>query len=508
MFETAELGRTISKDEYRAQVPVLRAALLDVQRRLFDASFPVIVVFAGVDGAGKGETVNLLNEWMDPRWIVTRAFGPPSDEESERPEFWRYWRALPARGRLGLFQSSWYSTPVLSRVYRRIGAAAFQARLNRIRRFERMLADDGALILKFWMHLDKKHQRRRLTTLEENPLTRWRVTRREWANWKRYDRFIEAAEEAIRITSRAYAPWTIVEGRDLRYRSLTVGTALLGAIEGHLGQRAAPPERRPRGVAVRTAAVGAPGHRVKVSGPASILSKLDMTQKLPPKKVGRRLEEAQGHLNLLQRRAAERGISMVMVFEGWDAAGKGGAIRRVAAALDARTYQVISIAAPTDEERAHHYLWRFWRHLSRRGRVTMFDRSWYGRVLVERVEGFAQEHEWRRAYAEINQFEEELVENDTVLVKYWLHVTSDEQLRRFRERKRSPWKQWKLTPEDWRNRRHWADYEVAVSDMVERTSTLVAPWTLVEANDKWFARIKVIETACARLDQAMAKVDA
>lgn len=506
MFETAELGRKISKADYKAQVPVLRSALLDVQRRLLDASFPVIVVFAGVDGAGKGETVNLLNEWMDPRWIVTRAFGPPSDEEAERPEFWRYWLALPARGRLGLFQSSWYSAPVLDRVYGRIALETFHARLARIRRFERTLADDGALILKFWMHLDKKGQQKRLTMLEKDPLTRWRVTRREWANWKRYDRFIEAAEEAIRFTSRADAPWTIVEGGDHRYRSLTVGTALLNAIQDRLGRavRARGRRRPARATPLSATAIAVSSRHPRVAGHVSILSTLDTTLTLPAKAVDRRLERAQGRLNLLQRRAAGHGVSVVLVFEGWDAAGKGGAIRRVAAALDARTYQVISVSAPTDEERAHHYLWRFWRHLGRRGRVTMFDRSWYGRVLVERVEGFADEGEWRRAYAEINQFEEELVEHDTVLVKFWLHVTSNEQLRRFRERQRSPWKSWKLTGEDWRNRRRWAAYEVAVTDMVERTSTHTAPWTLVEANDKWFARIKVLETVCDRLEQALA----
>jgi polyphosphate kinase 2 (PPK2 family) len=205
----------------------------------------------------------------------------------------------------------------------------------------------------------------------------------------------------------------------------------------------------------------------------------------------------------LQRKAQENGISTILVFEGWDAAGKGGAIRRLTGALDARTYQVIPIAAPTDEERAHHYLWRFWRHLSRGGRFTIFDRSWYGRVLVERVEGFATEQEWRRAYSEINEFEEQLVDHGMVLVKYWVHITADEQLRRFKEREHAPYKKWKLTEEDWRNRSKWADYERAVNEMVERTSTRLAPWTLVEGNDKYFARLKVLKTACRSLKMAI-----
>ena len=194
---------------------------------------------------------------------------------------------------------------------------------------------------------------------------------------------------------------------------------------------------------------------------------------------------------------------MILALEGWDAAGKGGAIRRVTHALDARMYRVIPIAAPTDEERAHHYLWRFWRHLPRLGRITIYDRTWYGRVLVERAEGFASEAEWMRAYKEINEFEEQLTEHGIVLVKYWLHISADEQLERFKERETAPWKQYKITPEDYRNREKMNLYEQAASDMIARTSTEFSPWTLVEANDKRYARIKVLRTLCDRLDAAL-----
>ncbi len=220
-----------------------------------------------------------------------------------------------------------------------------------------------------------------------------------------------------------------------------------------------------------------------------------------------KLARAQAKLNQLHRKALERGVSTVLVFEGPDAAGKGGAIRRLTAALDARHVQVIPIAAPTDEERAHHYLWRFWRHLSRAGRVTIFDRSWYGRVLVERVEGFASEEEWRRAYAEINDFEEQLIEHGTVLRKFWLHITKEEQLARFQAREKTPYKRWKLTDEDWRNRERWDDYAAAVNDMVEQTSTKKAPWVLVEGNDKRFARVKVATTVCEAMARALGDGD-
>ncbi len=491
MFEAAELGSTVSKADYKAQAPQIRSGLLDAQIRLREhGAFPVIVVFAGVDGAGKGETVNLLNEWMDPRWLVTRAFGEPSDEERERPPYWRYWRALPPRGRVGLFLSSWYSPPILDRVYRRIDSDEFDERLTRIARFEQALADEGALILKFWMHLRKSDQKKRLKALEKDPLTRWRVTERQWDHWDLYQKFVAAAERGIQQTSTAQAPWTIVEGLDERYRSLTVARMILDAIRNRAKE---PPTRVALPRQVRT---------VKIPAGSTILERLDMSSSIGDEDFARELEACQGRLNLAHRKTSAKGISSVLVFEGWDAAGKGGAIRRVTAALDARSSQVIPIAAPTDEERAQHYLWRFWRQLSRAGNVTIFDRSWYGRVLVERVEKFAAPMQWLRAYSEINDFEEQLVEHGIVLAKYWLHITPDEQLRRFKERGESPFKRWKLTSDDWRNREKWQEYSLAVNEMVERTSTRVAPWTLVEANDKNYARIKVLKTLCDRLEAA------
>jgi polyphosphate:AMP phosphotransferase len=503
MFEAAELGRSVPKREYDEREPALRGELLAAQVELRSAAFPVIVLFAGVDAAGKSELVNLLNEWMDPRWIVTHAFGQPSDEERERPPFWRYWRALPPRGRVGIFLSAWYSEPVLDGAYGRIRRAELDEELDRIRAFEEALADDGALIVKFWMHLGRAQQKKRLRKLENDPMSRWRVTKLEWKHWKMYEDFVAAAERTISKTSTGKAPWHIVEGSDERFRSLTVGSLLLDAIQKRLGvswreqigRTEGRSERAPARPALASAASSNPG--------LTILSGLDMTQKLSKARYQRDLEKYQGQLNLSVREAREKSVATVLVFEGWDASGKGGVIRRITGALDARSYQVIPIAAPTDEEKAHHYLWRFWRHLSRAGRVTLFDRSWYGRVLVERVEGFASESEWRRAYAEINDFEGQLVEHGIVLVKLWLHVTKDEQLRRFKERERVHYKRWKITAEDWRNREKWDAYEAAVNEMVERTSTRIAPWTLVEANEKYFARIKVLKTVGDRLRRAL-----
>lgn len=504
MFRTAELRRKLPKEDYRQQVPRLREELLTVQMELRKADFPVIVVFAGVDGAGKGETVNQLHEWLDSRWLVARAFGEPSDEERDRPEYWRFWRELPPKGRMALFLSSWYSMPILDHVYGHIGLAEFDERLERIKAFEKTLADGGALILKFWMHLSREAQKDRLRKLEKHPLLHWRISRRDWQHWELYDQFVAAAERTIMKTSTGLAPWKIVEGYDERYRSVAVATVIRDAIRFRLEEsdKAAAGgngEAGPRPKPASPEPVAVP--------PVTVLSRLDMSKTMTKDDYDASLKRYQAKLNQLQRAARERRVSTILVFEGWDAAGKGGSIRRITAALDARDYQVIQIAAPTDEEAAHNYLWRFWRHIPRAGRVTIYDRSWYGRVLVERIEGFARTREWQRAYAEINDFEAQLVERGIVLLKFWLHITQEEQLRRFQEREQIAYKAWKLTEEDWRNRERWADYEMAVNDLVERTSTRQAPWTLVEANDKRHARVEVLRTLCERLEAALAGND-
>jgi len=494
MFESAELGHKIDKAVYNREAPRLRADLLDAQ---FDVGalkkFPVVVLINGVDGAGKGETVNLLNAWMDPRHIYTHAFPPPSDEERERPFMWRFWRALPPKGKIGILFGNWYTAPIVARVFKETKTADLDQAIESINRFEQMLANEGALILKFWFHLSKEAQRKRLKALEKDPDTRWRVTKQDWKHFKLYDRFRVVSEHTLRNTSTAHAPWIVVEGADARYRSLTVGRVLLDAMRKRVAA-----EKK----GAKPTVVSAPP-LPPATDARNLLNALDLSTRVDDKRYRRDLEKYQGRLNLLTRRPAFKTRSLVVVFEGPDAGGKGGAIRRITGALDARQYQVVPIAAPTEEERAQPYLWRFWRHIPRLGRVTIFDRSWYGRVLVERVEGFCAEPDWMRAYAEINDFEDQLVRHGAVLVKFWLAIDSAEQLKRFREREQTRFKRFKITAEDWRNRKKWKDYERAVCDMIDRTSTEIAPWTLVEANDKNHARIKVLRTLVERLEGAL-----
>ena len=489
MFESAELGHKIKKSEYEKEVPLLREALLDVQAELAEkADFQVIILVGGLDGSGRGDTVNLLNEWMDPRHIQTHGMGEPSDEELDRPMMWRFWRALPPKGKIGVFLGSWYTWPILNRVKGRTDAADLEQSLGRAKRLEKMLFDEGALIIKFWLHLSKEMQEKRFTTLEKDPHTRWRVTKRDWKHFKLYDKFREIDEIVIRNTSTAEAPWMIVEGADARYRSLTVGKTILKAMQERLQQTDNPIPK----------ALTPP--LIPSIDNLHILKTLDMTSALEKKAYKSKLGKYQSRLAKLTRDPKFKYMSVIAVFEGNDAAGKGGSIRRVTGALDARSYQVIPIAAPTDEERAQPYLWRFWRHLPRKGRVIIFDRSWYGRVLVERVEGLCDTIDWMRAYSEINDFEAQMVRHHLLVTKFWLTITKDEQMQRFKAREETGFKRYKLTDEDWRNREKWEQYEQAVCDMVDRTSTHMAPWTLVEANSKYFARIKILKTLCEQIE--------
>lgn len=499
LFEGAETGASVPRSEYKRRARGLREDLLEAQTNLREADFPVVVMFAGVDGAGKGSLTNLLNEWMDPRGITTRAFGEPTAPEAARPKYWRFWRDLPPRGDIGLFLSAWYTDPLLQRVYGETTDEELEAQIEEINAFEKTLAEDGYLFLKFWMHLGREAQKARLEELESDPLQRWRVTRKDWEHWTMYDRFIRFSGHIIKRTDTEWAPWTIVEGADAYHRSLVVGEALRDRINERLAESAAAEE-----AAMATTPPAAPDGPARTEiRPVTVLSALDMAKTIDKKVYRSEVLRLQARLNRLHRVARERGRSTILVFEGWDAAGKGGAIRRVTPALDSRDYRIVSIAAPTDEENDHHYMWRFWRDLPGAGRFLFFDRSWYGRVLVERVEGFATQDEWLRAYDEINDFEAQLVNHGSIVVKYWIHITAEEQDRRFRAREETPYKRWKLTEEDWRNRERWQAYEVAVDDMVRLTGTPIAPWHLIEGNDKRYARVSVLDILCDALDRAL-----
>lgn len=490
MFEIAEITPKIEKEDYKAQVPELREQLIQLQHHLKTADFSVVIVLTGLEAGGRSETLHKLYEWMDARFLTTHAAGEVSDEVDERPYFWRFWRALPPRGRIGLFLGGWYAHPLIERFRDKIDDDALDTAMRHIRNFEEALVEDGTLVLKFWFHLSRQAQKKRVKKLEKDPESRWRVQPVDHLLVKHHEEYRRIAERALRETNTAKTPWVIVNGADARGRQLTVARDLAAALAMRLRAQTPAP----------TPVLPATGNGVPR---VSILARLDLTQKLDKDEYKQQLEEYQGQLHVLSRQAYRKGLSTVLVFEGWDAAGKGGIVRRLVSALDPRDYSTVPVAAPSDEEKAHHYLWRFWRHLPRAGHLVLFDRSWYGRVLVERVEGFAREDEWQRAYSEINDFEQQMAEHGMLIVKFWLHIDKDEQGRRFQEREQTPFKRYKITQDDYRNRERWDDYDRAVNDMVERCSTEFAPWHLIEANDKHFARIKVLKTLCKGLEERL-----
>ena len=491
MFESAALPHVLDKASYKAAEPELRQALLDVQFDLLERRrFPVLVLIAGADGAGKGEAIQKLYEWLDPRHLHTHAYGEPNDEERARPRMWRYWRDLPPKGDIAVVFGSWYNDPLKAFVLGELDELAFERELDRINRFELLLANAGALILKLWFHLAYDAQKKRLKKVRSTPGAGRHVLE-EWSGFAHHNDLVRAGEKLARSTSTGYAPWVVIPSGDDHYRDMTMGRTLEQAMRKRLdGDGTAPTPAAP-------AIISAPGRR-------TALDALDLSLSVAKAEYDRKLRALQDRLAAMSDGAGFREIGLILAFEGNDAAGKGGSIRRVTQALDPRRFDVHSIAAPTDEEKAQPYLWRFWRRLPRQGNVAIFDRSWYGRVLVERVEGYCTEAEWLRAYGEINDFEAQLHDFGFVVVKFWLAISKDEQARRFEARQGVPYKRHKITDDDWRNRDKWEQYVQAVGDMVDRTSTAYAPWTLVEAEDKRQARLKVLQTICDRLEARLA----
>lgn len=501
MFATAKIGRSISKQEFKREEAELRTQLLEAQIALREHNIPVYLIIAGMEGAGKGEVVNALDEWLDARGVEVHAFWEASDEEQLRPRAWRFWRAMPKRGEIGMYFGGWYLHPIEQRFMGAWSDADLDQAMRGIREAERMLINDGAVIVKCWYHFPESVQRKRLKALARNDRSRWKMLPKKKKFSEQYRRFESVADRVVRATDIGRAPWHIVEATNHRYRDLMTGRILLREIQNALaaaGKSSAPAEESSESVAYHNDLLPE-----AAEARVTLIDRVDLTQTITRDDYRRRLRDYQAELNELAWEAYKKKVSTVLVFEGVDAAGKGGAIRRVTQAVDARLRAVVPIAAPTDEENAHHYLWRFWRHVPRAGRMTIFDRSWYGRVLVERVEGFTSRENWSRAYLEINDFEEQLTRAGVVVQKFWLQISKEEQLARFKAREDTPYKRYKITDEDWRNREKWDEYRAAVNEMLARTSAQNAPWNLIAGNDKRFARIQVLETVTDALRSAL-----
>lgn len=489
MFRSAEIEQKLTREEFRELVPGLRTDLLKRQQELIERqNFSVLLVISGVDGAGKNRAIARLQEWMDPRHIVCNAYDDPTEDERLRPPFWRYWRDLPAKGEISVVVGSWYQKPMRERALGQSSKAEFEEELFRISQFEEMLFNENVLILKFWFALPADEQRKRLKELAKRS-RRVRHIMETWTQMMDEGSAREAVEEVAARTSTAEAPWYVIPSLDAEYRDVAFAEAVRSALKLRLERG------EPESIAA-PAVVG--GMKRKTP-----LDAIDLTARLDKEEYEKELVDLQADLARLTDKKAFGDIALVAAFEGNDAAGKGGAIRRVTAALDPRIFRVHPIAAPSDEEKARPYLWRFWRRVPRKGHIAIFDRSWYGRLLVERVEGFCSEADWMRAYNEINAFEQELSDAGIVVAKFWLAISENEQLARFKAREETAYKQFKITDEDWRNRLKWDAYAAAAGDMIDRTSTTAAPWRLVAAEDKYFARIDVLKTLCKRLKKAL-----
>jgi len=496
MLEKIDLSKKVDKKTYRRVMDEAEEKLGLLQRECKDAGIPVILVFEGMGAAGKGVQINRLIQALDPRGFDVYACDRPTEDEQMRPFLWRYWTKTPAKGRIAVFDRSWYRSVQVDRFDGLTREDKLGDAYQDILSFEKQLCDDGTVIMKFFLYIDKDEQKKRFKKLEGSKETSWRVTEEDWNRNKDFDRYLKMNEEMLEKTDTDYAPWVIIEAVDKDYAALKIVSTVMDRLEYELEHRRPEDEKTAQRQESKTR------ERFK----NGVLSGIDLSKSLTEEEYKTRLKKLQKRLAELHSELYRLRIPVVIGFEGWDAGGKGGAIKRLTSNLDPRGYRVNPTAAPNDIEKVHHYLWRFWNSVPKAGHIAIFDRTWYGRVMVERIEGFCSEAEWRRAYQEINEMESHMANAGAVVLKFWLHIDKDEQERRFRERQANPTKQWKITDEDWRNREKWDQYEEAVNEMLIRTSTTYAPWIVVEGNDKRYARVKVLQTVVDALEKKIKEV--
>lgn len=507
MLEKIDLSRKAEKEVYRQAKETYGPRLGLAQRRLKEAGIPVLILFDGMDAAGKGTQINRLIQFLDPRGFDVYASSRVTEDEAMRPFLWRFWTLTPENGRIAVFDRSWYRKVREDRFEGRTAKKELAEAFRDICSFEKQLTDSKAVIIKLFLYISREEQKKRFKKLEESGETAWRVTKEDWKRNEDYDRYLKINEEMLERTDTEYAPWTIIEATDKSYGAMKILKTVTETLEDALAKTAEEErlkEEKKKAAETLLKAGENPAENSRYQN--GVLSGIDLSKTMPREAYKKEIDRLQKKLELLHSELYRLRIPVVLGFEGWDAGGKGGAIRRLTSHLDPRGYQVCPTAAPNDIEKKHHYLWRFWNRMPKAGHIAIFDRTWYGRVMVERIEGFCREEEWRRAYQEINEMESHLVNAGAVVLKFWLQIDKDEQKRRFEERMRIPEKQWKITDEDWRNREKWDQYELAVNEMLVRTSTTYALWIVVEGNCKYYARVKVLRTVVEALEKKIAQV--
>lgn len=487
MFEKLTPIAESEKSLVKAEISALKSRLSVQQQQIKQVKLPVIVLIEGWGASGKGSLISDIILSIDPRSFTVHSINPPTEEEARHPFLWRYFKKIPEAGQFVFFDSGWYGETIKNIMVDDMDNRDCKERIRSINAFERQLVDNGYLVVKFFLHIPKKVQDKRFKKLLDSKNTEWRISDLDKRENKHYKEYAAAWDKLMEKTDTPAAPWHIIDGTEYSkrlqvYRILT--DAIAAAAEGKRPEYLPPEESFPL-----------------LAMPK--LADVPLNQQVDEANYRIQLKEAQNHLKDLHNRIYRKKIPVILVYEGWDAAGKGGNIKRVAAALDPRGYEVVPIAAPDKHELSRHYLWRFWNRIPKTGHITIFDRSWYGRVMVERLEGLCKEADWKRAYHEMNEFEQELSSWGAVILKFWIHIDKDTQLERFTERQNTPEKQWKITEEDWRNREKWDLYEVAVDEMLQKTSTQYAPWYIIESKDKRYARLKVLHILIDALEQAL-----
>ncbi|MFI3271971.1 MAG: polyphosphate:AMP phosphotransferase [Pseudomonadota bacterium] len=494
MFDTMSLGQKLCAKEFKEMEDALRIKLFEMQTALATHKLAMLITLDGVSNAGRGAVLNLLSGWLDGKHFTNHTFWKLTDAETERPRDWKYWNKLPSKGDIAVFFGGWYGKNIRLFAQGDLSEDDLQDRLREYNGLERTLADNGYIQLKLWLHLDKdEHKKRRKAREHEN--CDFHFTPYEKENGKKYDALIGSVQKIITATDAPHAPWHIIDAHDKHFRNVAIVKAIIVAIEKAIAAKEA--------IVPDSTQCTLPSF--EDTSRVAILDRVDLSQTIEKEDYSKKIKALQNEVSRLSFEAYKEGISTTLMFEGWDAGGKGGNIRRIMGAVDARITRVIPISSPTSEDLAHHYLWRFWKHVPMAGNVVIFDRSWYGRVLVERVEGFAHPDEWRRAYTEINHFEKQVVDNKHILLKFWLQISPDEQLRRFEERQKIAWKNYKITDEDWRNREKTPAYMIAADEMFMRTSTNYAPWHIIPAESKYIARIETLTIYRDALRKALGK---
>ncbi len=469
----------------------LQSRLGELQRECRERKIPVMIAFEGYGAAGKGVQIGNLIQALDPRGFQVYAVKKETEEEEMHPFMWRFWTKIPEKGRISIFDTSWYRKVMIDRFEGKTPETEIENDFESIRAFEKQLTDDGMVLIKLFLKINKKEQKKRFDKLLESPDTAWRVSKGDLKRNKEFKRYQKINEEMLKKTDADYAPWVTVDATDRKEAGKAIYRTVIQALEDAVEK-----EKLRQEVPARFSAE-TEGRKMD----KSVLAECDLNKTMSKEVYEERLKELQKKMEQLHGEIYRRRIPVVIGFEGWDAGGKGGAIKRLTEKMDPRGFVVNPTASPNDTEKAHHYLWRFWRAMPKAGHIAIFDRTWYGRVMVERIEGFCTEDEWKRAYGEINAMEQDLVNAGAIVLKFWMQIDKEEQAARFKAREDNPEKRWKITEEDWRNREKWDQYEVAVNEMIKKTSKKQAPWIIVEGNNKYYARIKVLESVVEAIEK-------